>query len=60
MYKAYKMRMFPTDEQKILIQKTFGCCRWYWNQALHDNIECYKENGKGKINTPATYKQEYK
>ena len=59
MYKAYKMRMFPTDEQKILIQKTFGCCRWYWNQALHDNIECYKENGKGKINTPATYKQEY-
>ena len=35
------MRIFPTEEQKELIEKTFGCCRWYWNQALHDNIEYY-------------------
>lgn len=52
------MRIFPTEEQKMLIAKTFGCCRWYWNQALHDNIEYYKENGKGKIATPAKYKTE--
>lgn len=52
------MRIFPTAEQKILIAKTFGCCRWYWNQALHDNIEHYQENGKGKISTPAKYKAE--
>lgn len=58
MFRAYKMRIFPTEEQKMLIAKTFGCCRWYWNQALHDNIECYKENGKGKIATPAKYKTE--
>ena len=58
MFRAYKMRIFPTNEQKILIAKTFGCCRWYWNQALHDNIEYYKENGKGKITTPAKYKAE--
>lgn len=58
MYRAYKMRIFPTEEQKIIIAKTFGCCRWYWNQALHDNIEYYKENGKGKIITPAKYKAE--
>lgn len=56
MFKAYKMRIFPTEEQKLLIAKTFGCCRWYWNQALHDNIEYYKEHGKGKVNTPAKYK----
>lgn len=43
-----------------MIEKTFGCCRWYWNQALHDNIEYYKEYRQGKINTPATYKQENK
>lgn len=58
MFKAYKMRIFPTEEQKVLIAKTFGCCRWYWNQALHDNIEYYQENGKGKIITPAKYKAE--
>ena len=55
-YKAYKFRIYPKQSQKELIEKTFGCCRWYWNQALHDNINYYKENNKSKINTPATYK----
>ena len=58
--KAYKIRCYPTEEQKELILKTFGCCRWYWNQALADNIKFYEENKKGKINTPAFYKQEFK
>ena len=58
MYRAYKMRIFPTEEQKELIEKTFGCCRWYWNQALHDNIEYYEKHGKGRINTPAKYKKD--
>ena len=55
--KAYKIRCYPTDEQKHLIIKTFGCCRWYWNQALHDNVKYYEEYQKGKINTPAFYKK---
>lgn len=58
-HKAYKYRMYPTEEQKILIAKTFGCCRFYWNQALNDNEVSYRESGKGKINTPASYKQEF-
>lgn len=57
--KAYKIRCFPTEEQKLLILKTFGCCRWYWNQALSDNIKYYEKNKKSKINTPASYKKEY-
>ncbi len=57
--KAYKVRCFPTEEQRQLILKTFGCCRWYWNQALSDNIKYYEENKKSKINTPASYKKEY-
>ena len=59
MIKAYKVRCFPTEEQKQLIVKTFGCCRWYWNQALSDNIKYYEENKKGKLNTPAFYKKEF-
>lgn len=57
-YRGYKFRIYPTKEQKELIEKTFGCCRWYWNQALADNIKYYEENGKGKINTPAQYKKD--
>lgn len=58
--KAYKIRCFPTREQKLLILKTFSCCRWYWNQALTDNIKYYEKNKKSKINTPASYKKEHK
>ena len=43
--KAYKIRCYPNEEQKELILKTFGCCRWYWNQALSDNINYYKNLG---------------
>ena len=57
--KAYKIRCYPNEEQKELILKTFGCCRWYWNQALNDNINYYKNNKKSKIITPAQYKKEY-
>lgn len=34
MYKAYKYRLYPNKEQEILIQKTFGCCRFVYNQTL--------------------------
>ena len=57
--KTYKIRCFPSEKQKQLILKTFGCCRWYWNQALSDNIKYYEENKKGKINTPAQYKKKF-
>ena len=54
--RAYKYRIYPTIEQEILINKTFGCCRWYWNQVLSDNKKCYEEASKGNIKTPAQYK----
>lgn len=25
MYKTYKFRLYPTEEQKTLLNKTFGC-----------------------------------
>ncbi|WP_324282856.1 IS200/IS605 family element RNA-guided endonuclease TnpB [Cyanobacterium aponinum UTEX 3221] len=47
MLKAYKYRIYPTDEQKILLAKTFGCCRWFYNFALDLTNETYKATGKG-------------
>ena len=30
-YRAYKFRLYPTDDQKILINKTLGCKRFVYN-----------------------------
>lgn len=34
MYKAYKFRLYPNDDQIILINKTFGCARFIYNYFL--------------------------
>ena len=34
MFKAYKYRIYPNKEQEELIQKTFGCVRFVYNQCL--------------------------
>ena len=34
-YKAYKFRLYPTDDQKRLINKTLGCKRFVYNHYLN-------------------------
>ncbi len=34
-YRAYKFRLYPTEEQRILIHKTFGCSRFVYNYYLN-------------------------
>ena len=34
MIKAYKYRIYPNSEQRMQIAKTFGCCRFVYNQTL--------------------------
>lgn len=34
MLKAYKYRIYPNKQQEKQIQKTFGCCRFVYNQTL--------------------------
>lgn len=43
MLRAYKYRIYPTNEQKALLAKTFGCCRFVYNCALNLKITAYKE-----------------
>ena len=57
--KAIKYRMYPTDDQAVLIRKTFGCARFIWNQMLADSIRFLDETGIAFIPTPARYKQEF-
>ncbi|WP_146913907.1 helix-turn-helix domain-containing protein, partial [Halolactibacillus halophilus] len=64
--KAYKFRIYPTDEQVVMIHKTFGCVRFVYNKMLAERIETYaklKDDKealrKVKHPTPAKYKTEF-
>jgi putative transposase len=51
--KAYKYRIYPNSSQKVLLNKTFGCVRYAWNQWVD------KFNKKEKLlKTPKEFKQE--
>jgi len=66
MNKAYKFRLYPNQEQEILLAKTFGCVRFVYNRMLAERKDIYeefKENKeelkKQKLPTPAKYKSEF-
>lgn len=44
--KSYKFRAYPTEEQAILMSKTFGCVRYVYNHYLELRIELYKTENK--------------
>lgn len=41
--KAYKYRLFPNEEQRVLIEKHFGCTRFVYNFMLNKRIETYEK-----------------
>ena len=64
MLKAYKFRLYPNEEQKIYLAKTFGCTRFVYNRMLAERIKSYEENKDLDIKTikyptPAQYKSEF-
>lgn len=56
---AYHFRIYPNREQEVLLAKTFGCCRFLYNQMLNDKIREYEATKKMLRNTPAMYKKAY-
>ena len=51
-----KVRLYPDQAQRELFEKTFGCCRYIWNQMLADQQRFYLETNQHFIPTPAKYK----
>lgn len=51
---SYKFRIYPTTEQKTLIQKTFGCSRFVYNHFLAQRISEYNVTGK----SPTRFQQD--
>jgi putative transposase len=35
--KAFKYELFPTQEQKMLLEQHFGSCRYIYNWGLEQN-----------------------
>ena len=43
-HKSYKFRIYPNEEQKILLGKHFGATRFVFNYYLNKRKEIYLEN----------------
>lgn len=66
MNKAFKYRIYPNAEQAILINKTFGCVRFVYNQMLANRKKIYEQFKddreslkKQKYLLPADFKKEF-
>lgn len=46
MLKGLRIRIYPNKQQKILIAKTFGCCRLIYNKGLALRKNTYENEGK--------------
>ncbi|MFL5657029.1 MAG: RNA-guided endonuclease InsQ/TnpB family protein, partial [Ktedonobacteraceae bacterium] len=42
--RAYTYRIYPTDEQRTILARTFGCCRFVYNWALRQKADAYYQN----------------
>ena len=47
MLRTVKVRLYPRAEQKELLTRAFGSCRWLWNYYLDLTNKTYKDTGKG-------------
>ena len=45
--RAYKFRIYPNAEQRTLLAKHFGCCRFAYNHFLRMKNDSYRQDKKG-------------
>ena len=43
-HKSLKIRLYPSEDQRILLNKTFGCCRLLYNERLKEHNDWYAIN----------------
>ena len=58
--RCLKIRLYPTEDQKVLFAKTFGCRRFVYNKYVEQREQFYNENIKNKNLTYKEKKQKYK
>lgn len=62
MLKAFKYRLYPTEDQATQINKTIGSCRWVYNHALAEHMkatEIFEKKYKLKFEKGKLTKKQY-
>ena len=62
--KSIRVRLYPIEEQEVLINKTIGCCRFVHNQTLENCKQSYEQtqhfpSGKERSANLVPLKEEY-
>ena len=58
-YRSIKYRLYPTKQQVILFEQTFGCCRKLWNLMLSDKVDYYQNNKTNYKTLVSDYKKRH-
>lgn len=53
--KSCKFRLYPNEEQRVLIAKTFGCCRWVYNWGLAMRKKAWEEEKVHRVEGTSGY-----
>ena len=59
-HKSLKVRLYPSEDQEILFNKAFGCCRFVYNKHKEERDNFYNENIKDKSLSDREIKEIYK
>jgi putative transposase len=54
MFKTYKYRIYPNQTQTILLAKTFGCVRYFWNKQVETFNSYNKETNPNPLYLTST------
>ncbi|MGC8632935.1 MAG: helix-turn-helix domain-containing protein [Thermoprotei archaeon] len=46
--KTLKVRLYPNEDQRVLLEKHFGTCRFVWNHFLEVRTKYYAEHKDDK------------
>ena len=62
--KGIRVRLYPTNQQEVLINKTIGCCRFVYNKTLENCKQSYEQvqhfpSGKERSANLVPLKEEY-
>lgn len=55
--RSYKIRAYPTYEQKRMFARTEGACRYVYNRALYEMSESYQQKIRGERESALTINQ---
>ena len=50
MNRAFEIRLYPNEEQKLKLNQTFGACRFMYNCVLFQKQKAYTEKSNTTIN----------